>query len=240
MNSCRYEDCRFVKFEWSCLGVAISLREKTVHELFSFFSNLLSRWECDKFHWAALSWIVQHFSMYVYIVMIFKLCHNSLGLLKRILERPRISPGEVCRVCQWVKVTKRVRKSHLKATVSIWTPLKISLTALPLHRIWLYSVNRSQSHLVKLCLLGHALDCKSESVTIGDSLDAEVKPCSIMPHICIGQPIATHVARKVFWVQFWLDAAWQIARIKLTRYRDIVFHNKSVLLRVFRSDLNLV
>ena len=172
--------------------------------------------------------------------MTFKLGHDSLGLLKRILERPRISPSEVCRVRQWVKVAERVSESHLETIVGIWAPLEVALAALPLHRIGLHPVHRPQSHLVKFSLLSHSFDCKSESVAICDSLHAEVEPGSIVAHVCVGQPIATHVAGKVLWVQLWLYAAWQITRVELTRHDDAPFHDKSVLLWVFRSDLNLV
>ena len=86
--------------------------------------------------------------MDVNIVMIFELFHEFLRFLERSLERVRVGPCEVGCVRLRVEVGERVTELYLK--VALIGPAQRPLASFPLHGVWTDTVNRSQSHLVKL------------------------------------------------------------------------------------------
>ena len=121
-------------------------------------------------------------------LMTCKAIHQLLCLVERLLETKRVSPCKKRRVCICIEVAERMTERHCK-TILFVAPLHWTLASLPLHRVRLDPVNRSEAHLVELALLGHAFHCKSKLVTVLDPFDAEIKPCPIVTHVCVWQPV---------------------------------------------------
>lgn len=91
------------------------------------------------------------------------------------------------------------------------SPRANALTLFPFHRVGLDPVDRPQSHLVQLALLGHAFNRERARVTVLDSFHAEIEPCAKVAHICVRQSIPVHVTVEKLWIIICLDAARQIA-----------------------------
>ena len=152
--------------------------------------------------------------MDVDFLMVFKSAHQLLGVLQRLLEGVGVCPGEESRIGLLVKVGEGVRELDLK--VAFIVPGERTLTTLPFHRVWADSVDGPQAHLVKLSLCGHAFYVKSQSLSILDSFDTEVKPCVIVAPGCVRQGITRHVTGEGVWRSIFCRIAFaEIARVKL-------------------------
>ena len=134
--------------------------------------------------------------MNVDIRMLFEPSHHALCLVKRILKRERICPGEVCLVRIGIEVFKGMSKSDCQSTLFL-SPEKRSGAAFPSSLARTDPKDWSQSHLVKFCLLGHSFDCKSKCLTTENAFHTEIKPRAEVANVGVGQAVSIHVASKV-------------------------------------------
>ena len=205
MDTRREENCGlFCKFKRPGGRVTTSLGKKAVYEFFALLGNLLSRRESYHFHRAPFARVVEHLTMNVYVWVPVEPSHQPLCLVERLLEGEGIGPCEKGLVSIVVEVIEGVRKSNSKSILLV-TPLQRARTTLPLHRVWLNAVYRAQPHLVQLALLRHSFESKREGLSVSRTVNAEIKPGSVVPHVSVGQTVTIHVACEVIWISVRLD-----------------------------------
>ena len=167
--------------------------------------------------------------MNVDIVVVLEFSHELLGVLKGELERVRIGPGKVCRICFFVEISEGVRELDLEVAFVI--PRKWPLASSPLLGGGGDAVDRAEAHLVELSLGSHTFDVESQGLTAFDTFHAEVKPGMVVASGSVRQGITRHVAgERVGGSIFSWIALTQVTRVKFAGYNDSTRQIEGVLL----------